>query len=262
LDFETKIFVKTAAPALLRAELSHRSWKPQTVVMSGVTDCYQPAERAFKLTRRCLEAFAEFRNPVSIITKNGLVTRDLPVLSEMAKWNGARVLVSVTTLQSELTQRMEPRASTPDFRLRAIRELSAAGIPVGVMVAPVIPGLTDVEMPSILEAAREAGAVWAGYVLLRLPHGVKEIFLAWLDEHEPSKKARILDRLRSCRGGRLYDPRFGVRGTGTGEWADQLGNLFRIMSKKLGFCDELTPLSASHFRVPGRPQQLELLPEG
>lgn len=261
LDFETRIFVKTDAPALLRAELSHRRWNPQTVVMSGVTDCYQPAERSFKLTRACLEVFAEFRNPVSIITKNGLVTRDIPILAELAKFNAARVFLSVTTLSADLARKMEPRASAPDFRLRAIRELSAAGIPVGVMVAPLIPGLTDVEMPAILQAAREAGAAWAGYVLLRLPYGVKDIFLAWLDEHEPAKKDRIIDRLRQCRGGKLYDPRWGIRGRGTGFMAEQMGQLFRVTAKKLGFAEDLTPLSAAHFRVPGQARQLDLIRE-
>lgn len=261
LDFETKIFVKTDAPALLRAELAHRRWKPQTVVMSGVTDCYQPAERSFKLTRACLEVFAEFRNPVSIITKNALVTRDIPILAELAKLNAARVFLSVTTLSGELARKMEPRASAPDFRLRAIRELSAAGIPVGVMVAPLIPGLTDVEMPAILQAAREAGAAWAGYVLLRLPYGVKDIFLAWLDEHEPSKKDRIIDRLRQCRGGKLYDPRWGIRGRGTGFMAEQIGQLFRVTAKRLGFAEDLPPLNAAHFRVPGQARQLDLITE-
>lgn len=260
LDFETKIFVKTDAPALLRRELSHRRWKPQGVVMSGVTDCYQPAERAFKLTRACLEVFAEFRNPVSIITKNALVTRDIGVLAELAKFGAARVFLSVTTLDAELARRMEPRAAAPDFRLRAIRELSAAGIPVGVMVAPLIPGLTDVEMPAILAAAREAGARWAGYVLLRLPYGVKDIFLAWLDENEPSKKARIIDRLRECRGGRLYDARWGVRGKGTGIMAEQLGQLFQVTARRCGYADEVPPLSLAHFRVPGQPRQLDLIP--
>lgn len=259
LDFETRIFVKTKAPALLRQELSLRSWKPKVVVMSGVTDCYQPAERAFKLTRACLEVFAEFRNPVSIITKNALVTRDIPILTQLARVGAARIFVSVTTLDAALARKMEPRASAPGFRLRAIRELSAAGIPVGVMVAPLIPGLTDTEMPSILEAAREAGAQWAGYVLLRLPHGVKEIFLSWLDEHEPSKKARIVSRLREARGGKLYDSRWGVRGKGTGFMADQLRQLFHLTARRLGFNEELAPLATAHFRVPGQPQQLDLI---
>lgn len=257
LDFETKIFVKTDAPRLLRRELSAKRWKPQVVVMSGVTDCYQPAERHFKLTRACLEVFAEFRNPVSIITKSALITRDLPILVELAKFQAVRVYLSVTTLDRELAQRMEPRASTPAHRLRAIAELSAAGIPVGVMAAPMIPGLTDHELPAILEAAKAAGALSAGYILLRLPHGVKEIFSAWLDEHEPGKKDRILARLKELHGGKLYDAKWGERMTGTGLFAEQLSQLFQVTVRRLGFRTELAPLSTESF-LPAGGRQLTM----
>src|ERR1043166_9275088 len=177
LDFETKIMVKLRAPELLRQELCAKRWVPQPIAMSGVTDCYQPAERHFKLTRACLQVCADLRHPIVIITKNVLATRDIDVLSELARFHCIAVHVSVTTLDTELAGKMEPRASRPQARLNAIRALSAAGIPVGVMVAPVIPGLTDHEMPSILEAAAAAGARRAGYVLLRLPYAVKDVFL-------------------------------------------------------------------------------------
>lgn len=257
LDFETKIFVKTEAPALLREELGSPRWQPQLVVMSGVTDCYQPAERHFRLTRACLEIFAEFRNPVSIITKSALVVRDIPVLQELARHRAARVLLSVTTLDRELAQRMEPRAASPRHRLDAIARLSAAGIPVGVMAAPMIPGLTDHELPAILAAAKAAGAQWAGYVVLRLPHGVKDVFSDWLDRNEPGKKARIVARVRRFRGGRWYDSTWGTRGTGTGFFADQLAQLFHVTAQRLGLANALEPLSTAAFRRPGG-TQLEL----
>lgn len=258
LDFETKIFVKTDAPQLLREELSSRKWKLQMVVMSGVTDCYQPAERHFRLTRACLEIFAEFLNPVGIITKSALVTRDIPILAELARHRAAHVAVSVTTLDRELAQHMEPRAAAPLHRLRAIEQLSAAGIPVTVMAAPMIPGLTDHELPAILEAARKAGAVSAGYVVLRLPYGVKDIFSRWLDDHEPGKKARVLDRIREFRGGKLYDSTWGLRGKGTGIFAEQLARVFEVTTRRLGFDQARAPLSTASFRPPGG-RQLELL---
>jgi DNA repair photolyase len=256
LDFESKILVKLRAPELLRAELSARKWQPEPIAMSGVTDCYQPAERQFRLTRGCLEVCAELRHPIFIITKNALVTRDLDVLQELARYNCVAVHISVTTLDADLGGKMEPRASRPPARLRAIRELSAAGIPVGVMVAPTIPGLTDHEMPAILDAAAEAGAKRAGYVLLRLPHAVKDVFLRWLDEQLPTKKGRIVDRLRELRGGKLYDSTWGTRGTGEGIFAEQLGKMFEIGCRRAGLNTEKVQLSTEHFRKPG--EQLSL----
>lgn len=258
LDFETKIFVKTRAPILLREELSAKTWKPQLIMMSGITDCYQPAERHFRLTRQCLEVLNEFKNPVGVITKNALVTRDIDLLASLAVVNAASVTLSITTLNSELGHKMEPRASSPKLRLEAIRQLTTAGIPVSVMAAPMIPGLTDHELPSILEAAREAGATRAGYILLRLPHGVKDIFTAWLDEHEPLKKDRIVDRLRQSRGGKLYDPAWGERMTGSGIIAEQLAKMFELTVRRLGFQTERRKLSTAAFTPPGE-QQLELL---
>ncbi|MEO6568453.1 MAG: PA0069 family radical SAM protein, partial [Opitutaceae bacterium] len=205
LDFETKIMVKLRAPELLRRELTAPRWKPEPIAMSGATDCYQPAERHFRLTRGCLEVCAELRHPIFIITKNALVTRDLDLLGELARYRCVAVNLSVTSLNSDLAGKLEPRASRPTARLRAIRELTAAGIPVNVLVAPVIPGLNDHEIPAILDAVAEAGARTANYVLLRLPHAVKDVFTQWLEDHEPGKKGRVLDRLRALRGGKLYD---------------------------------------------------------
>src|SRR5690606_17272479 len=214
LDFETRIMVKRQAPGLLEEALAKPSWRPRTIALSGNTDCYQPAERRLRITRRCLEVLAEFRNPVGIITKSYLVARDVDLLAELARHDAAAVVLSITTLRPELQRSMEPRAASPGRRLGAIRVLAAAGVPVGVNVAPVIPGLTDHELPSILEAAREAGASFAGMIVLRLPHGVKELFEEWLGQAVPERKAKVLNRIRALRGGALYDSRFNVRGRG------------------------------------------------
>ncbi len=259
IDFETRIMVKTAAPELLRRELASPKWKPQVLAMSGVTDCYQPVERRLQITRRCLQVLAEFRNPVGIITKNHLVTRDIDYLSELASFDAATVYLSITSLDSGLARRLEPRASLPRHRLDAIAKLTAAGIPVGVNIAPVIPGLNEHEIPQILAAARQAGAVSAGYVLLRLPYGVKDIFSAWLERHIPEAKDKILNRVRDLRGGALNVSRFGSRMRGEGEMARQINQLFHITAAREGFDDKLAPtITAAHFRNPAG-QQLELL---
>ena len=198
LDFETKILVKEEAPELLRRELALPRWEPQVIAISGVTDAYQPIERRLKLTRRCLEVLAEFRNPVVIITKNELVTRDIDILGELAHFNGALVFVSVTSLDGDLARELEPRASQPSRRLAAIEALSKAGIPAGALLAPVIPGLTDHEMPSIISAVASAGAVVAGYVPLRLPYGVAPLFEEWLTLHKPLQKEKILTGFDRC----------------------------------------------------------------
>jgi DNA repair photolyase len=254
LDFETRILVKARAPELLRRELSRPKWRPQTVGMSGVTDCYQPAERHFRLTRGCLEVFAEFRNPVAIITKSFLVTRDIDLLAELARWDCVAVHISVTTLDAELAGKLEPRAARPEHRLNAVRMLSAAGIPVNVLVAPVIPGLTDHEMPAILDAAARAGAVSAGMTLLRLPWAVKDIFSSWLDAHAPGKKERVLDRLRQMRGGKLYDAEWGTRMRGEGVFAKQIGDLFSIAKRRAGLDAKGAGLTTRHFRRPAGAQ--------
>jgi DNA repair photolyase len=249
MDFETKILVKEDAPALLRSELMKKSYTPQTIAMSGVTDPYQPIERKLKLTRRCLEVMAEFRNPVSVITKNHLVVRDIDILRDLAAHDAAAVNLSITTLDERLQRVMEPRTSIPQRRLAAVEKLAQAGIPVGIMVAPIIPGLTDDEAPAILKAAREAGASWAGYVMLRLPHAVAPLFEDWLTHHFPDRRQKVLNRLREMRGGRLYDSTFGQRGRGTGEFADQVGALFRVARRQAGFPEEgRAHLSVAAFR--------------
>jgi len=258
LDFETKIVVKYNAPELLRHELSSPKWQPQTVAMSGVTDCYQPVERKLQLTRRVLEVFAEFRNPVGIVTKNHLVTRDIDLLAELAGYNCAAVFVSLTTLDAELTPKLEPRASLPQMRLAAVRKLSEAGIPVGVMTAPMIPGLTDHELPQILAAAADAGAQFAGLVPLRLPFAVKDFFADWLTRHFPDRKENVLNRVRSLRGGKLNDANFNSRMTGEGIWAGQLHQMFEVITRKHGLNKRKTDLSTAHFRRPGG-TQLNLL---
>lgn len=251
LDFETKILVKLRAPGLLRRELSSPRWKPDSITLSGVTDCYQPCERHFRVTRGCLEVCAELRQPVSIVTKNALVTRDRDLLAPLARLGAAAVYVSVTTLDTDLAGRLEPRASRPAARLRAIRELAEAGIPVGVMVAPVIPGLTDHEMPAILEAAAAAGATRAGYIVVRLPHAVKDVFLRWLADHAPTKRARILDRVREIRGGQLNVSQWGERLRGEGIFAAQIRDLFAVSARRAGLGTERRRLDCSHFRRPG-----------
>ncbi|HEV2691626.1 MAG TPA: PA0069 family radical SAM protein [Verrucomicrobiae bacterium] len=254
LDFETKIMVKTRAPELLRAELSSPKWVPQTVVMSGVTDCYQPVERKLKLTRRCLEVLAEFRNPVAIITKNSLVARDIDLLSELAKFNAASVTVSVTTLDVKLRNVMEPRTSPPAARLETIRKLAAAGIPVSVNVAPIIPGLTDHEMPKILQAAAAAGATSAGFTIVRLPHGDKDLFESWLGANFPDRKEKVLNRIRAMRGGKLYDAEWGTRMRGEGIFAEQIAQMFEVARRKAGFKDDFPELSTAAFRRAGGEQ--------
>ena len=250
LDFETKIFVKEDAPELLRAELASPRYKPVTLSISGVTDCYQPAERRFQLTRRCLEVLAECRNPAGIITKNHLVTRDLDVLRELAAFKAVVVILSITTLDNELSARMEPRASSPARRLAAIEQLTRAGIPAGVMVAPVIPGLTDHEVPAILNAAASAGAVMCGFVPVRLPLDVAPLFEDWLGRHYPDRKAKVLNRIRSLRGGKLNDSNFHTRMHGEGVWAQQLNTVFDVAKRKAGLDRDFPDLSTEHFRPP------------
>ncbi len=254
LDFESRILVKEDAPEILRRELSSPKWQPQTLVMSGVTDCYQPAERKLEITRRCLEVLAEFRNPVGIITKNELVTRDIDHLSELAEHGAAAVHISITTLDGEVARRMEPRASHPRDRLKAIERLAAAGIPVGVMVAPVVPAITDHEMPKILEAAAAAGATSAGYVVLRLPGAVAGLFEEWVERHFPDRKEKVLNRVRDLRGGRLYDARFGSRMRGEGLFADQIRTTFETFKRRYGLDQPRPELSTAAFRRPGQLQ--------
>jgi DNA repair photolyase len=254
LDFETKILVKEDAPELLRRELSSPRWTPRLVALSGVTDPYQPVERRLGLTRRCLEVLAEFRNPVMIITKNYRVTRDLDLLAELARVEAAAVFLSITTLDPALVRVMEPRTSTPARRLAAIEAAVAAGVPAGVMVAPVIPGLTDHELPAIVEAAARAGARFAGFTMLRLPYGVGPLFEAWLGQHFPARKEKVLNRIRAIRGGKLNDPRFASRMRGEGIFAEQAAALFAAACRRAGIPGRGPELSTAAFRKPDGPQ--------
>jgi DNA repair photolyase len=251
LDFESKIFVKENAPELLREKLLSKSWRPEPIMMSGNTDCYQPAERRFRFTRRCLEILAEFRNPVSMITKNQLVTRDIDVLKELNKYNAVLVFLSITTLDRELAAVLEPRTSRPEARLNAVAQLSEAGIPVGVNAAPMIPGLNDHEMPKILKAAAEAGARVAGYTPVRLPLTVLPVFTAWLEAHRPLRKEKVLNHIRDLRGGKLNDAEFGSRMRGQGPIAEQLRQMFHLSCTRYRLNVERIHLSTEHFRRAG-----------
>jgi DNA repair photolyase len=253
LDFETRILVKHDAPELLRHELASRRWEPQPIAMSGVTDPYQPAERRFEITRGCLQVLAEFRNPVAIVTKNHLVTRDIDLLADLAQHQAASVNVSITTLDETLQRVMEPRASTPARRLEAVRRLSAAGIPVRVLVAPVVPGLTDHEMTGILAAAADAGASAASYIPLRLPYGLKGLFEDWLQTHFPDRRDKVLNRIREMRGGKLYDAQWGTRMRGEGVFADQYEVMFGAVCRKLDLVRHFPALSTAAFRRPHDP---------
>ncbi len=255
LDFETRILVKERAPELLRRELSSRRWTPQTLSMSGVTDCYQPIERRLELTRRCLAVLAEFRNPVSIVTKNFLVTRDLDLLRGLAAHRAVMVHLSINSLDADLARRLEPRASTPRQRLAAVAALAQAGVPVGVMVAPVIPGLNDHEIPAVLQAAKAAGAGWAGAEIVRLPLTVAPLFEAWLEANAPARRDKVLHRLRAIRGGKLNDPRFGFRMRGEGIFAQQIWRMFEVALRKAGLGECGPELSVAAFRRPAGPQR-------
>jgi DNA repair photolyase len=257
LDFESRIMVKYDAAKKLREKMRSPKWNPKVIVMSGVTDCYQPVERKLEVTRKCLEVFAEFRNPVSIITKNYMVTRDIDYLSELARHKAARVTLSITTLNGKLARAMEPRTSQPGRRLQAIEKLSKAGIPVGVNVAPIIPGLTDHECANILKAAKDAGATRAGYTLVRLPFGVKDLFKDWLEQHFPDRKDKVLNKIRDIRGGKLNDSTYGQRFKGNGNYAQQIADLFDIYTKRMGLNQERTPLSTAAFK-PARGYQMDL----
>ncbi len=251
LDFETRIMVKLDAPKLLREELSLLKWQSQCIAMSGVTDCYQPVERRLKITRGCLEVLAEFRNPIGIVTKNALVTRDLDLLTDLARHNAVVVYLSVTTLDTDLRKVLEPRTSPPAARLATIRKLKDAGVPVGVMVAPVIPGLTDHEIPSIVAAAAEAGAQFAGTITLRLPFAVAPLFEQWLATHFPDRQEKVLNRIRALRGGKLNDAEFGKRMTGEGIFAEQIEQMFNVACRRAGIADSQLQLSTASFRRPG-----------
>lgn len=241
LDFETRIFAKPEAPRLLRQALSRPSWQGEPIVFSGVTDCYQPIEAKLAITRACLEVCAELAQPVSIVTKNKLVLRDLDLLTQLAAHNAASVAVSITSLDNALASKMEPRASAPRERLETIRQLAAAGIPTHVMVAPIIPALNEPEVAAILKAAAEAGARDAGYVLLRLPHQIKALFEEWLARHFPDRASRVLNTLRDMHGGELYNADFFHRQRGAGPRAEQIGAAFALFKRRAGLGNSARP---------------------
>lgn len=250
LDFETRIFSKPKAAELLRRELARPGYEPEVIALGANTDPYQPAEREHRITRSVLEVFAEHEHPVAIVTKSNLVLRDVDLLSGMALRRLANVFLSVTTLDPELARTMEPRASTPEKRVAALRELSNAGIPCGVLASPMIPALNDSELERILEVCSEAGARSAGYILLRLPLELKELFREWLETHYPDKAAHVLNLLRQTREGSLYRPEFRERMRGTGPYADLLEKRFRVAAKKHGLDQRLAPLDPTRFKRP------------
>jgi DNA repair photolyase len=260
LNFETRILVKKDAPRLLDKALSSPNWQPQVIALSGVTDPYQPVERKLQLTRRCLEVLAAWRNPVAIVTKNALVSRDCDLLAELAQVNAAAVFISITTLDAQLARIMEPRAPVPIQRLAAISSLAQAEIPVGVMVAPIIPGLTDHEMPAIVNAAAQAGARFAGHTIVRLPYSVKDLFTQWLEIHYPERKNKVLSRIRTIRQGKLNDPRWHIRMRGQGVFAESIHALFVMACRKAGLSPTGPMLSTAAFGRPSADAQLSLFP--
>ncbi len=252
LDFESRILVKQDAPKLLRAELSKPSWRPQVIAMSGVTDPYQPIEKRLGITRACLEVLADFRNPVGIVTKNALVTRDIDVLQRLSQHDAVAVYLSVTTLDAALSATMEPRCSQPHRRIDALRQLADAGIPCGVMVSPVIPGLTDHEIPRILEAAADAGARTAGTIMLRLPGEVADLFEAWLRTLSPERHRKVMTHVQSVRSGRRNDATFGQRMKGTGPVAANIRRIFETSCRRHGLNRESLRLATNAFRRAGQ----------
>jgi len=252
LDFETRLFYKADAANVLEGQLARAGYVCKSITLGANTDPYQPVERRLKVTRSILEVLARTRHPVAIITKHALILRDLDLLTDMARDGLVSVAVSVTTLDSELKRVMEPRAASPQARLRTLAALSAAGIPTSVMAAPMIPALNDHELEAILEASAATGAGWAGYVLLRLPYEIKDLFREWLAEHYPDRAAHVMSLIRDMRGGRDYDPRFGTRMRGTGPYAQLLSNRFRLACQRLKLNSEpRTALDTTLFRPPG-----------
>jgi DNA repair photolyase len=250
LDFETKLFAKPNAPELLEKELSKPGYKPAVMAMGTNTDPYQPIERKYRITRGILEVLSRFNHPVGIVTKSGLITRDIDVLAPMADRGLAKAAISVTTLDPKLARKMEPRAPTPKKRLDTIRQLADAGIPVAVMVAPIVPAITDHEIEDILQAAYAAGARSAGYVLLRLPHEIKDLMQGWLGEHYPDKLKHVFSLIQDTRGGKAYDAKWGQRMTGVGPYAWMIGRRFEAAAARVGFNKQRRPLRTDLFSPP------------
>ena len=264
LDFETKLFAKTNAVELLRKELSARGYVPSPIALGANTDCYQPAERKYRLTRGIIEVLAECNHPVTLVTKSALVERDLDLLAPMARKNLAKVFVSIGSLDRTLARRLEPRAASPQRRIDILRALSSAGVPCGVMVAPIVPALSDKSIEEVLDAAASAGATTAAYIVMRLPHELKDLFRDWLAVHYPLRAEHVMSVVNQLRGGRDNDPRFGERMTGTGLFADLLGQRFAIACKRLGLDGrdrggrEPPHLDTTQFRPPSATGQLSL----
>ena len=258
LDFESKIFAKPEAPRLLAEKLGSKSWEPKVLMLSGVTDCYQPLERKLKITRGCFEVLRDFRNPAAIVTKNFLVTRDIDIFQDMAKHDLIKVNISLTTLDGDLARKMEPRASQPHLKIKAIEMLAKANVPVGIMMGPIVPSLTDHEIPNVIKAAADAGAITAYHTILRLPWGVKDLFENWIREHYPDKAERVLNRVRAIRGGKLYESDFEVRMAGRGIFAEQIHTMFALYKKKNGLDRRWRGLSVEHFRRDARGGQTSL----
>lgn len=259
LDFESKLFAKPNAATLLAKELSRKGYTPAPIAMGTNTDPYQPIEQTYRITRQVLEVLSDFNHPVTVVTKSARITRDLDILSDMAKRHLVKVALSVTTLDAKLARTMEPRASTPSKRMEAMKLLSEAGVPVGVMVAPIIPALNDSEIEKILTGAAYAGAQSAGFVLLRLPLEIKQLFEDWLHENTPDRAERVMSLVRSTRDGKAYDSDFSQRMRGTGPYAWQISRRFEIATKKLGLSRGGWKVDSSQFRVPGQGKQLELI---
>lgn len=258
LDFETKLVAKPDAPKLLRKELASPSWQPQPIVMSASTDIYQPIEHEMRIARQCLEILVECGQPVTTMTKSAMVLRDVDLWSRLAEKNAGRVTITLVTLDAKLAEKLEPRATNPSGRLRAIRELSAAGIPVSVNVSPIIPGLTDVELPNILEAVAEAGARRAAWALLMLPYQVKDLFLDWLQRSvHPDRATKVESFIRQARGGKLYNAAVN-RHRGSGSIVKQLAQVFDVFTRKYGLNRNIRPLSTANFRRPDAPGQMRL----
>ncbi|MGQ0741470.1 MAG: PA0069 family radical SAM protein [Alphaproteobacteria bacterium] len=252
LDFESRLFVKPNAAQLLAAELRAPGYRPKIIAIGTNTDPYQPIERIWKVTRSVLQVLSDFRHPVGIVTKSALIKRDIDILTPMAEQNLVRAAVSITTLDRKLARTMEPRAAAPQKRLETIQALSKAGIPVAVMTAPIIPALNDSELENILAAAAEAGATQAGYVVLRLPLEIKDLFREWLEERVPDKAKHVMSLVRQMRGGKDYDSQWGARMKGTGPYAKLIGQRFAIATRRLGLNKSHRPLDLSKFRPPPR----------
>jgi DNA repair photolyase len=259
LDFETKLMAKPNAAELLKRELAHRNWKAEPIVMSAITDIYQPIEHKMRIARDCLQVLADCGQPVSTMTKSALVLRDTDLWAKLAGMHAGRVTVTLVTLDADLAQTLEPRASSPNARLRIIRELTAAGVPVTVNIAPIIPGLTDVELPSILQAVADAGARRAAWVMLRLPYQLKDLFLDWLNRSvHPDRARKVESLIRQVRGGKLYQSDYTTRRRGTGPLVEHLSQTFDLFTRKYGLNRDIRPLSSAHFKRPDASGQLSL----